>query len=67
MKKSSENSILTNAQFILFFICCISISINAQNNMFSLVRKIKVDHQGKAGACDGSAFNTKGDIIQFGL
>ncbi|MEM8565464.1 MAG: hypothetical protein AAGF85_03335 [Bacteroidota bacterium] len=28
-----------------------------------MLRKIKVDHQGTAGACDGSAFNTKGDIV----
>ncbi|RCW36817.1 hypothetical protein [Marinilabilia salmonicolor] len=41
----------------------ILIQVHAQNEMFTLLQKIKVDNQGTAGACDGSAFNTKGDII----
>ncbi len=31
--------------------------------MLTLLQKIKVDDQGVAGACDGSAFNNRGDII----
>lgn len=38
-------------------------SVGAQDEAFTFLRKIKVDHQGTAGACDGSAFNTKGDLI----
>jgi WD40 repeat protein len=38
-------------------------STHAQDNLFTLLHKIQVDHQGTAGACDGSAFNTSGDII----
>lgn len=50
---------------IVVFLClsCTFIDANAQNEMFTLLQKIKVDHQGTAGACDGSAFNTKGNII----
>jgi WD40 repeat protein len=47
----------------LLLFCGSLISANAQGEMFTLLQKIKVDHQGTAGACDGSAFNTKGDII----
>jgi WD40 repeat protein len=36
---------------------------HAQDNLFMLLRKIQVDHQGTAGACDGSAFSTRGDLI----
>ncbi|HKK61258.1 MAG TPA: hypothetical protein VJ951_01785 [Bacteroidales bacterium] len=48
---------------VLLCLCGSIISANAQSEMFTLLRKIKVDNQGIAGACDGSAFNTKGDII----
>jgi WD40 repeat protein len=48
---------------VLLLFCGSTISANAQSEMFTLLQKIKVDHQGTAGACDGSAFNTKGDII----
>ncbi len=37
--------------------------IHAQDNLFTLLHKIQVDHQGTAGACDGSAFSTRGDLI----
>jgi WD40 repeat protein len=63
MKKKIQNLNLIKAIIISVCFCCISISTNAQNDMFTFLRKIKVDHKGAAGACDGSAFNTKGDII----
>jgi WD40 repeat protein len=37
--------------------------LSGESDILTLLRKIQVDHQGVAGACDGSAFNTQGDII----
>ncbi|MCF8380398.1 MAG: hypothetical protein K9H49_12515 [Bacteroidales bacterium] len=48
---------------VLFSFCFNSISFYAQDNMLVLLHKIQVDHQGTAGACDGSTFSTRGDII----
>lgn len=45
------------------FVYCSNMPAKANDNLLILLRKIEVDHQGKAGACDGSAFNTAGNII----
>lgn len=59
--KLNSNSIKTI--LVLISIFCTTTAAHAQNEMFTLLQKIKVDNQGTAGACDGSAFNTKGNII----
>jgi WD40 repeat protein len=63
MKNKKEHSRVIKAMIVLTCLWGNSLSTDAQDNLFTLLRKIQVDHQGTAGACDGSAFNTRGDLI----
>ncbi|HKK63141.1 MAG TPA: hypothetical protein VJ951_11280 [Bacteroidales bacterium] len=58
-----KNSNVIKSLIVSMCLSGILIQVHAQNEMFTLLKKIKVDNHGVAGACDGSAFNTKGDII----
>jgi WD40 repeat protein len=63
VKKKLQKPFLVKTLIITLIFSNIITHLNAQNSMLTLLRKIQVDHQGTAGACDGSAFTNKGDII----
>jgi WD40 repeat protein len=63
MKKKIQLYCPAQGIILVFFLSSFSTILHAQSDILTFIRKIKVDHQGTAGACDGSAFSTKGDII----